>query len=278
MNDCYVDGILTQMIIASLSAGKVILEHYAKGFDSWSKEDSTPVTNADLEAADIIIRTLSKNCGDCAFLCEETAEALDDSGVPVRMSASRIFIIDPLDGTRSFINGTGQFAVSVSYVESHVAKAAVIYAPVCDKLYYAEHGKGAWRMSGKNFVGELFCGDKLHVSDRENDLILLVGNTDNDPILRKVIEYNSHRISKVIPVSSCIKGCMIAEGSADVHYKFASYTKEWDTSAEELICREAGGIVTDAKGAPLISNRPEIANLKGIRLLNREASALEMPI
>lgn len=265
------------MIYAALRAGKLIMSYYNEDVDIRIKADKTPVTDADIGASDIIISTLKKYFSDAAILCEETADECDENGVPTRLTADRVFIVDPLDGTRAFLNKTGQFAVSISYAEFHEGIAAVIYAPAYGKLYYAAKGHGAWRTSDVSGGHVPFTGERISASKRTDNLRVLIGNGKNDPYALSLIEYNSLRIAEVISVSSCIKGCMIAEGTADVHYKFADYTKEWDTSAEELICREAGALVTDAYGGELISNRADVRNMKGIRILNRIESALNLP-
>jgi len=246
---------------------------YNGEYTSSLKNDDTPVTDADIAASDIIVSSICENYPEAAVLCEETAEDLDSDGQPVRLSSRRVFIVDPLDGTKAFLNKSGQFAVSISYVEDHVGTAAVILAPALGVTYYAAKGFGAWKTL-ESSGHDPFSGERISVSDRTDNLVLLVSNTNDDVADLTSRGADMSKISRTVSLSSCLKGCMIAEGKADVHYKFASYTKEWDTSAEEIICREAGGVVTDAFGGELISNRRDHVNRRGIRLLNSRRSDL----
>lgn len=267
--------LISVMISAAVDAGEVIMKYYESDFDSWKKEDSSPVTEADLASSDVILERLRREYPDFAILCEETADELDADGIPSRLKNSFCFIVDPLDGTRSFINHDGQFAVSIALAVDHKNIAGVVFAPVSNVLYYAYSGLGAYKTKiVKNVSHKPFSGEKINVSDRTEKLIA-VQSRGKDDRAEDLITRNIERIAEVKRLSSCLKGCAIAEGMADLHYRFAPYTKEWDTAAEEVICREAGGVVTDAYGEKLQANREDYANLRGIRMLNRIESALE---
>ena len=91
----------------------------------------------------------------------------------------------------------------------------------------------------------------------------------------EILERNADRILDTISVGSCLKGCYIAEGIADVHIRYGAFMKEWDTAAMEIICREAGAIFTDIDGKPLIANRADPVNRRGFMILNHPESALD---
>lgn len=274
MTDDRIIALLKCMMLAARRGGDEIMKRYRADIDVRIKDDRTPVTDADMASSEAIMSTLSESFPGAYILCEETYVSDDFAA---RCTPNGVFIVDPLDGTRSFIAGRDTFAVSISYALGHESIAAVIFAPVSKKLYYAATGRGAWRcICDTESIPEPFerSSERLHVSDRSESLIVLVSGTDDGVVHLRELGASLERVEKFIHVSSCLKGCMIAEGTADVHYKFAGYTKEWDTSGEELICREAGGVVTDAFGVKLKANREDIVNRRGIRLLNHESSAL----
>ena len=269
--------ILSVMFRAATEAGKIIMKYYNADFASWSKDDKSPVTEADLASSDVILKILRKNYPDFAILCEETVDELDSDGVPLRLKNRLCFIVDPLDGTRSFINHDDQFAVSIALALDHRNIAGVVLAPVSNKLYYAYDGHGSYRTDLLNVEKHMpFTGERLHVSDRREKLIA-VQSRGKDETAEHLLSANRDRIAEIVRLSSCLKGCLIAEGGADIHYRFAPYTKEWDTAAEEVICRCAGGTVTDAYGTELRANREDYVNSRGIRMLNCIDSALSLP-
>lgn len=273
-----IKSVLAVMIKAALEAGEIILSYYNSGFDTRLKEDKTPVTNADIAASEHILDVLMSNFSDFGFLCEESVDERDGDGKLIRLQKEYNFIVDPIDGTRSFVGHTDQFAVSIALEHSHEIVAGVIFSPVLKVLYYAVKGQGSYKNTVSSFTETipLFSGERLYASDREEDLVAVQSSSSNDPEAEALLRENSHRISKIIRLGSCLKGCLIAEGTADIHYRFATYTKEWDTAAEEIICREAGALFTDAYGGKLVANREDPVNRKGIRILNRAKSALTL--
>lgn len=268
--------LISYMILAAKRAAHEIMCRYRGNFNVREKDDRTPVSDADIAASNVITAVLHEHFPHAYILCEETYDVTDPYAD--RCSDDGVFIVDPLDGTRAFIEGRREFAVSIAYAVRHIGEAAVILAPALGKLYYAARGRGAWRIDNPcedefvPFDGKF--SQRLAVSERSSKLILLIGNRDDEKALFERGEHAKSRVGNIVRVSSCLKGCMIAEGEADVHYKFAEYTKEWDTAAEELLCREAGGVVTDAYGGELYANREDIANRHGIRLLNKASSHL----
>ncbi|MCI9449154.1 MAG: 3'(2'),5'-bisphosphate nucleotidase CysQ [Clostridiales bacterium] len=262
--------LLSVMIRAAEDAGHVIMKYYNGEFSIEKKEDGTPVTSADIAASGVILNILHAEYPDFAIMCEET-----DDDKESRLSNDYCFIVDPLDGTKSFVKHTGEFAVSIAVAEHHEVVAGVIFIPTSGELYYAFKGEGAYKTILSEDSVNPFEDKRIHVSDRCNGLIAVQSSSSGDKLAEQIIEENSFRIADVLRVSSCIKGCMIADGRADIHYRFAGYTKEWDTAGEEIICREAGAIVTDAAGGTLTANREDVRNLRGIRIINRSESALD---
>ncbi len=273
MYDKNIEIILRTVIKAALAGGAEIFSVWNEDKKSHSvKKDGTPVTKADISSSEVIVNILSSECPDIPILCEETAERKDKDGVPQRIKANRCFIVDPLDGTKEFISGNDEFAVSIAYAEGNSSVAGVIFAPVKNVLYYAASNLGAYRATVSDFT---ICKSvSIKASDRTNGLVALCSRGKDATADKLYVKYRE-RISELRSVGSCLKGCLIAEGTADIYYKFAPYTKEWDTAAEQIIAEEAGAIVTDVFGNKLNVNRADVSNSNGIRILNRFESALE---
>ena len=272
----YID-ILKEMLSASVGAGDIIMKYYNGRFSVKSMNDSTPVTDADIASSEYILSTLKASYPDFGYLSEESADEVDQNEVPIRLSKTHCFIIDPLDGTRSFVKHTGEFAVSIGLASDNEVVAGVVYAPVNRELYYALKGHGAYKVYVPDSceIPEPFDGKRIRVSSRTEDLIAVQSDKRSDLRAEEIIARNSDKISKVLRFGSCLKGCLIAEGKADIHYRYAAYTKEWDTAGEEIICRESGAMFTDVNGGKLIANREDYRNINGIRILNSPASELK---
>ena len=126
--------------------------------------------------------------------------------------------------------------------------------------------------------------NRIHVSDRtgttgeaSDKLIITASRSHGDKQTEALLDLNAGRIADTITAGSCLKGCLIAEGAADIHYRFGSFMKEWDTAAMQIICEEAGGIYTDGAGNKVPANRADPVNHGGFIILNRPESALELP-
>jgi len=238
---------------AATQAGEVILSHYGStAFEL--KGDNSPVTQADQDANDILIRTLTQS--GIAILSEE------NEGITLPYP-DRLWIIDPLDGTKGFINHTDDFSVMIALVEQGRPTIAVVFAPVMGKLYYATLGGGA-------FVVDTEGERQLHVSDRRgSDLRALFSVNHLSPYMLAVAETlgstEHHAIGSV-----GIKAGYIAENKADF-YLTRGPLGEWDVAAPELILREAGGTVTDEHGDLLCYGNADHRIKHGIVLSNSMA-------
>lgn len=267
-------NITASMISAALSGGREIMPFWERrDFEKTTKKDNTPVTSADLASSAAICEILSSAYPEIPILCEEEDDIMDD-GVPVRIRCGRCFIVDPLDGTRPFIDHSDEFAVSIAYAEENHPEVGVIYAPAKGLLYYGARGLGAFkRKIGEEFdMSDLFAGTPLKASKRTEELAALRSRTE-DEAAQALYARLGGLISEIRCVNSCLKGCYIAEGAADIYCLFAPYTKEWDTAAEQIIAEEAGAVVTDAYGGRLSVNREDVRNKRGIMIVNRIESS-----
>jgi 3'(2'), 5'-bisphosphate nucleotidase len=240
---------------AAIIAGKKIMEVYRKEFNVEYKSDDSPVTEADLAANEIILSRLKESFPDYAYLSEETEDNL------IRMENDYCFIIDPLDGTKEFVNRTGEFTVNIALAYKQEVVVGVIYAPVIDELYYAVKGQGAFKVKDQEYT-------KLHVSDRTNHLLVAESRSHKTKNQVGLYDKYQNRIEKLYTVGSSLKGCFIAAGVIDVFYRFGLGTKEYDIAAMVLIVEEAGGIIKQLDHTPFRFNKEDIYNRKGYYILN----------
>lgn len=235
-------------------AGEAVMQEYTKPHEIDYKADESPVTQADRLANELIVTRLRTHYPDYGILAEESA---DDLG---RLSKDWCWIVDPIDGTREYIKRNGEFTVNIALAYRHSVRLGVIYVPVTGELYYAVDGQGA-------FYEHQGVTTRIHVSDRTEDLVVLVGRTSQPEASKQLIAANTHRISRVVSTGSSLKGCLIARGEADVYYRFGP-TMEWDLAAMEVIVREAGGTILEMDGRPFRYNRRDSLNAKGFYVVN----------
>ncbi|HAA26179.1 MAG TPA: 3'(2'),5'-bisphosphate nucleotidase [Ruminiclostridium sp.] len=234
-------------------AGRIILEVYLKDFTVDYKDDYTPVTEADRKSNNYIINVLKNKYPECAILAEESPDDPDS-----RIKNDWCFIIDPLDGTKEFIKKNGEFTVNVALVYKGKAVLGVIGIPVTGELYYAAKGIGA-------FYENEGQARKIKVSDKTQDICLLVSRSHKSEKLKQLIERNN--IKNIKTVGSAIKGCLIASGQAEAYYRFGK-TMEWDTAAMQCIVEEAGGVFRQMDDTEMTYNRLNSVNEKGFYVLN----------
>lgn len=239
-------------------AGQAIMKVYETDFDVTYKGDQSPLTLADKEANAIIVRGLEARYPNCAILSEEVA---DDKS---RRSNEYCFIVDPLDGTKEFVNRNGEFTVNIALVHQGRPIAGVIYVPVTKQLYYAVKDQGAFLET----VGVEPCV-ALQVSEKVDDLTWIGSKSHSSEKEAALIAAHQELIRETISAGSSLKGCRVAEGKADVYYRFG-LTCEWDTAAMQCIVEEAGGIFRQMDGSEMMYNRENTLNEKGFYVVNRK--------
>lgn len=234
---------------AAIAGGKEILEVYNGEIKVDMKEDKSPLTEADRNAHIAIMEFLEKT--NIPVLSEEGRAIPFDE----RKNWERLWIVDPLDGTKEFIKRNGEFTVNIALIENGTPILGVIYVPVKNVLYYGMEGLGTFKEEGsdikklpqpkstKNYVA---VGSRSHMSEETevyfNELKSKYGEVD------------------VVSMGSSLKICLVAEGVADVYPRFAP-TMEWDTAAGHAIAKFAGKILIDYKTQEEMRyNREELLN------------------
>lgn len=236
---------------AARAAGRAGMRFYGNA-QVVEKEGGSPVTEADHAANRVIVGALAAAFPGDAILSEESADSA------ARLSAERVWIVDPLDGTREFLAQNGEFAVMIGLAVGGRAVLGVVYQPADDVLFFAAEGRGAWVRRGGD-TAPLRCG-----APSDGAGLRLVGSRSHpDPLLVRMQE--ALGITDVRPSGSVgVKCGLIALGQRDLYVHPVPYLKEWDTCAPEAILREAGGEVTDCHGEPLRYNKPDPRQPHGI--------------
>lgn len=234
---------------AAREAGAAAMRFYGTA-SAVAKEGGSPVTEADHAANRVILDRLRTAFPEDAVLSEEAADST------ARLSRSRVWIVDPLDGTKEFLACNGEFAIMIGLAVDGRAVLGAVYLPATDTLFAAAEGQGAWvERDGRR--------TPLRCSEGAASLRLVGSRSHPDPLLVRI--QSALGITDVMPSGSVgVKCGLIAEGQRDLYVHPVPYLKEWDTCAPEVILREAGGAVVDCVGDPLRYNKPDPHQPRGI--------------
>lgn len=235
-------------------AGAAILEFYRKPMEIEQKDSfNEPVTEADRVANDLIVSSLRREFPDDGILAEES---LDTSH---RLDKSRVWMIDPLDGTTGFIDGNGDFAVQIGLAENGEAILGVVYQPLTGVMYRAVRGEGCW-IERPNFMP---ARAKVSSQKELHRMRLAASRSHRSPRMDRVV--NAFAVKEEVRRGSVgIKVGLICEQQCDLYVHLSPRTKQWDTCAPEIILDEAGGRITDLFGQPLRYNVAEVQNRNGL--------------
>ncbi len=228
---------LPLLIDAALEAGKIATRYSGPDAQRWDKpEGAGPVTEADLAVNAMLERDLQAARPDYGWLSEETEDS------PDRLARDRVFVIDPIDGTRSFAEGSRTWAHSLAVTENGEVTAAVIYLPLRDLLYAAAKGQGA-TLNGT----AIQVSGQAHLPEAE----ILAAKPNLDP--RHWQSGAAPDFRRVYRPSLAYRMALVAQGRFDGMLTLRP-SWEWDIAAGDLILREAGGLCTDRLGQPLRFN------------------------
>lgn len=260
--------ILHQSIIAAVLAGKEILDVYETKFEVEYKDDKSPLTLADKKASDKIIAELKQF--NIPVLSEE---GIHDS-FETRKTWKKLFIVDPLDGTKEFVKRNGEFTVNIALVEDNTPTLGVIYSPVFKDIYFASKQMGAFKIDRQQFSSLIGCiqnvsletllnvAQKLPIVTNRKNYVVVASRSHMSSQTHQHIE-NLKRIHSDVEITttgSSIKMCWIAEGIADEYPRFGP-TMEWDTAAGQAILEEANACLIDFEtNEPMTYNRENLLN------------------
>lgn len=216
-------------------AGEIALSFYGKDPEKWAKEDKSPVSEADISVNQFIIENLQKARPSYGYLSEES---VDD---PARLTCQKTWIIDPIDGTRAFLEGRPHWTISVALVEKNKPILASVFNPVSNEFFHAHIGGGAHLNKARIEVS--------NISEIEDSRLLINPRVFNQAKW-KAPWPKFHEQSRS---SMAYRLCLVAAGIFDGAVAL-SRKSDWDLAAADLLVREAGGIVTDHLGCGLSYN------------------------
>lgn len=241
------NSLLQDVVFLAKQAGKKILSYYHSEFKVDYKADNSPVTVADIAAHDFICQALNHLTPKIPILSEE----LKTVSFAERQ---RYWLIDPLDGTKEFLEKNGEFTINIALIEKNTPILGVVYAPVFDFCYFAENDYGAFKQ-----VAEQAPTHLLASSWKKNSPITMIISRRHGVVSLQDF-FRQFSALNLIRCGSALKFCWVAEGFADL-YPRLSPTCEWDTAAGQCILKEAGGAVIDPQGQILRYNTtPSLLN------------------
>ncbi len=230
----------------ALRAGEAIMDVYATDFDVHTKADSSPVTAADEAAEAIIIPALRLMTPEIPVVSEE---AVSRDGLP-NVDHS-FWLVDPLDGTRDFVERNGEFTVNIALIEEHRPLLGVVHAPAIGRTF---GGSGDYA-----FAEEKGARRIIQCRPAPESGLVVVGSRhhgDPDKLQRFLAQ---HKVASFAKAGSSLKFCLLASGEADLYARFGP-TNEWDTAAGHAVLQAAGGAVTLSDGTPLAYGKPKLTN------------------
>jgi len=214
-------------------AGHIARKFYGGDYRQWNKEGGSPVTEADLAVDKYLCETLTAARPSYGWLSEESA---DD---PARLTKRQVFVIDPIDGTVAFLKNRPHFTICAAIVVDGRPCCGVVYNPISEELYAARTGAGARRN-----------GVPIHVGSRDTLAGCAMLGDRTQLTLPPWPDMHVQNRNSV-----AYRLVLVADGSADASVSLTA-KRDWDLAAADVILHEAGGLLTDARGAALIYNRP----------------------
>jgi len=225
-----------------IKAGEIALTARANGLIIEIKEDESPVSNADKEISRLIYDSLTLLTPHIPVICEEQPL--------INLTSDTFWLIDPIDGTKSYICGKDSYTVNIGLIKDGVPTIGLIYQPSQKKLYYTD--------SDNNLKIEKNSIEQVVVDEGADNCLRAVvsanhSNADTKAFLAK------HSINQIVSIPSSIKLCLIAEGQADIYPKFGQ-TMEWDIAAGHALIKATGGHVIDFAGKEISYGKKKFEN------------------
>jgi 3'(2'), 5'-bisphosphate nucleotidase len=229
--------LVDELAVAAREAGEAILEIVRRGFDVESKQDASPVTEADRAAELIILAALARAAPGVPVIAEEEVAA---GRIPAHDDL--YFLVDPLDGTKEFIRGGDDYTVNIGLIEQGRPRLGVVFAPATGRLHGGCVGEGAWLDEGEG---------RTPIATRPRGELTTAGASKSH-LNQATINYLEAAVGNCsyVSVGSSLKFCIVAEGRADI-YPRAAPTSEWDTAAGHAVLLAAGGLVDGPDGEAL---------------------------
>jgi 3'(2'), 5'-bisphosphate nucleotidase len=240
-------SLLDQVLEIADTASRKVMEIYQTDFQVQTKDDNSPITEADIASHHVIVDGLTALTPDIPILSEESANAPWEE----RKTWTRFWLVDPIDGTKDFTNRTGEFTVNIALIENGEPVMGVVTAPALGEAYWGIKGQGAWKREADGSTRRLAVENPpqaIRAVASKNHM-----NEDTRHFIQQLGEH------QLVQAGSSLKFCRIAEGQADIYPRLGP-TCEWDTGAAHAVLVAAGGKVTQLDGTPLAYGKEEVLN------------------
>lgn len=232
------DDDLALIVDVARDAGRLALHWLDVGARSWDKSPGNPVTEADIAVNDLITQRLGQARPDYGWLSEETKDDLDNR------TAERVFVVDPIDGTKAFVKGEPGFCVSIALLEQSRPTAGVLFNPLMDEMYAAAAGQGA-----------TLNGETIRATQAASLECRMVGR----PEAFRPERWPGIELMEPMPNAIAYRIALVAAGRWDAAVAL-NPKNDWDLAAAVLILEEAGGVATDPAGRPFAFNGPTVVH------------------
>jgi 3'(2'), 5'-bisphosphate nucleotidase len=243
---------LTALAGIAWQAGEIILGHYADdAIQARRKADQSPVTAADEDAEAFILARLAEIAPGVPVIAEEETAA-----GRVQQISDHFFLVDPLDGTKEFLNRNGEFTVNIAEITGGVPVRGVVFAPAKERLFMGELETGAYELATKPGVAPDFSQARAIKACKPgaDGLIAVASRSHRDA---KTEEYlAAYPVKDFVAAGSSLKFCLVAAGEADIYPRHGR-TMEWDTAAGHAVLAAAGGSVTTIDGKPFVYGKAD---------------------
>jgi 3'(2'), 5'-bisphosphate nucleotidase len=246
-------ALLQELAQAAVAAGAAIMAIYDSDFAVETKQDSSPVTAADAAGEAVILEALARIAPGIPVVAEEEAAAgrIPDTN-------GHFFLVDPLDGTKEFINRNGDFTVNIALIEDHAPSMGVVFTPVEGRLFAGDVHAGAAWSALVDPLGAIGAPQplRIRVAPRQG-LAAVASRSHNSPATEAYLD--QFDVASRVSRGSSLKICMVACGEADLYPRLAP-TMEWDIAAGDAVLRAAGGTLSAPDGNPMPYGKPRFFN------------------
>jgi 3'(2'), 5'-bisphosphate nucleotidase len=228
-------------------AGEVILRYYKRSIQVSTKEDRSPLSEADRASHDYLVAALQSLTPGWTVISEESKA---DQTLVQR--SNQYWLVDPLDGTKEFLKGTDEFTVNIALIDSGLAVLGVVFAPALGITYFADASGGAWRQEGRNPARAI----RTRAADARRLAIVASKDHSGTSVAALLAKVPGAQLKSM---GSSLKFCLVAEGTADLYLRDIP-TMEWDTAAAQCVVEAAGGAVCELDGSRLLYSKPGLRN------------------
>lgn len=240
---------LSKILALTFKVNELLVKYYEADFEVFMKEDGSPVTNADKAASELIIKTLNNITPNVSVVSEENN---NNDNLDIILKKELYWLIDPLDGTWSFIRRKGYFTINIALIYKGESIWGLIGSPLDNTVYFTGFDGKAYKQDSK---GEKHVIQTKPININAVDFLISQRNIDDgfEEIIRNL------KVKTVTPIPSAIKFALLAEGKGDVYPRFKN-TCLWDTASGHAILTIMGGGIFNLQGVSLSYNTSEIIN------------------